>query len=239
MQVAIANLSYLTAAVVALINSGMPFVMRAFVEYEKHETETDRKVYLAFKLTLLKFLNTSIIYVIVHREPSTWFTNGDLVNDVFGVLIFAMGAPILSLMTALALMCLQSVTICREKCNNESKITQFEANKMSELPPFDVENNISDLMNLILSCLFYAPILPFAIPLCMIGIILNYYISKFMLANMSKMPEDLDAYVTTFFADMLPWTTIALVVSYFVFAGAIYETTIERANERETSFGEL
>lgn len=129
--------------------------------------------------------------------------------------------------------------ICREKCKSNNELSQRAANEMNELPPFDVENCISDFMNLVLSCLFYAPILPFAIPMCLIGIILSYYLTKFTLANLSKMPEDLGKELTMFFVDMLPWTTIALVVSYFVFSGAIYETVEEQYSDREDSFTDL
>ena len=66
MQVAIARMSYLTAFVVSIINSIMPYVLRAFSLFEKHETKTDLSLNLAGKLTLLKFLNTSVIFTIVH-----------------------------------------------------------------------------------------------------------------------------------------------------------------------------
>lgn len=100
------------------------------------------------------------------------------------------------------------------------------------MPPFDVENNISDMMNLILSCLFYAPILPFAIPICLVGIIINLYASKCMLANLHKMPDDFGSALTTFFADLIPYTTIALVASYYIFSGAIYDVETEQAATR-------
>lgn len=106
------------------------------------------------------------------------------------------------------------------------------------MPPFDIENNISDFMNLILSCMFYAPILPLAIPMCMIGIIFNYYFTKLTLAWLSKMPEDFGKELTTFFADFLPYTTIALVVSYFVFATAIYNT-VAGGDDGEDRFSDL
>jgi len=55
-----------TAFVISIINSIMPFIMRQFALYEKSETKTEMSVSLAAKLSLLKFLNTSVIYVAVH-----------------------------------------------------------------------------------------------------------------------------------------------------------------------------
>lgn len=82
----------------------MPFALRYFSEFEKHETVTDLRINLASKLTLLKFLNTSVIFVVVHHDAKTWFTGGDLISDVFSVLIFAVGAPVLNCITAIAMM---------------------------------------------------------------------------------------------------------------------------------------
>lgn len=89
---------------------------------------------------------------------------------------------------------------------------------MVEEPPIDIENNISDFMNLILSCLFYAPILPVAIPMACIGISLEYILTKFMLTHMHKMPEDLGHELTSFFADLLPYCSYSLLAGYFIFA---------------------
>lgn len=95
---------------------------------------------------------------------------------------------------------------------------------MVELPPFDVENNISDMINLMLSSLFYAPILPLAIPLAFVGIVINIYTSKCMLANIHKMPDDFGSELTTYFADWMPYSMIVLVISYCVFSDNIMDT---------------
>lgn len=106
------NLSVITAMIVAVINAIMPLVMRQFSLYERLESKTSMSLTLAFKLSLLKFLNTSVIYAIVHDSAESWFKSGDLITDVFSVLIFAVGAPIINLCTFLAMICLQRVKIC-------------------------------------------------------------------------------------------------------------------------------
>ena len=52
--------------------------------------------------------------------------------------------------------------------------------------PIDVENNLSNYINLILTCLFYSPLLPHAIPIAFIGSFLNYWVTKYMLVNYHK-----------------------------------------------------
>ena len=110
---------------------------------------------------------------------------------------------------------------------------------MVEHPPFDVENSISDLMNLILSCLFYAPLVPLAMPLCLFGIIVNYFVSKFQLACLNKMPEDFGAELTMYFADLIPYASIVLSVGYFMFSGMLYASTVNLDELRVTSFDQL
>ena len=94
----------------------------------------------------------------------------------------------------------------------------------------DIEDNISNFMNLLFSCFFYAPILPLAIPIALIGIFLNYWITKYMLTNMHKMPEELGTVLTTFFADMLPLTSIFMAVSYYVVSRSLFKT-LELVND--------
>lgn len=90
----------------------MELIMRYFSVYERHETKTDMSLNLAFKLTVVKFLNTSVIYIIVHNDAQTWFENGDLATDVFTVLIFLMITPFLALLIVMLVKLVQKSLIC-------------------------------------------------------------------------------------------------------------------------------
>lgn len=114
------NLSYVTAVIVAIINSLMPIIMRQFSLWEKLETKTDLSLTLSFKLSLLKFLNTSVIFAAVHNKADDWFKSGNLVNDVFIVLIFAMIAPLFNLVTFLTMIIIQR---CKITCCASEKLT--------------------------------------------------------------------------------------------------------------------
>ena len=84
--------------------------------------------------------------------------------------------------------------------------------------PIDVENNISNFMNMILSCMFYSSILPHAIPLALVGCFLNYWITKYMLTRLHKMPEEFSELLTTYFANTLPYTMLIWAISYLIFS---------------------
>ena len=213
-----ANMAMVIAFFISVINTIMPLIMRQFALYEKAEMS----VSLSAKLSLLKFLNTSVIYVAVHQEPQSWFSSDDLVYDLFIVLMFAVSASAINFCILLSMICVNKCTVCFA----DEEMTQREANKLVEHPPFDVENSISDMMNLILSCLFYAPLVPLAMPLCMAGILVNYIVVKFQLACLNKMPDDFGPELTMYFADLIPYATIVLAIGYMMFSAMLYASTI-------------
>jgi len=59
----------------------MLFVVRRFSMYESHETNTKLNVSVAFKLTIIRFLNSTIVLVGVNRDTSKMFDGGGLVYE--------------------------------------------------------------------------------------------------------------------------------------------------------------
>lgn len=54
---------------------------------EKHETYTAYNLSVAFKLTFARFINTSIVPIVINVTTSRWFVDGGLVSDIFYVMI--------------------------------------------------------------------------------------------------------------------------------------------------------
>jgi hypothetical protein len=54
---------------------------------ERHETYTAYNLSVAFKLALVRFVNTAIVPVAVNYSSSRWFTDGGLVSDIFSIMI--------------------------------------------------------------------------------------------------------------------------------------------------------
>lgn len=88
---------------------------------------------------------------------------------------------------------------------------------MCEGPQIDVANNLSRYFSLVATCIFFAPIIPMAIPLALIGSILNYYTFKYMLLRIHKTPEMLSRTMGTFFANLMPYFILIQAISFFVF----------------------
>jgi hypothetical protein len=65
---------------------------------EKHETQTKLNVSVAFKLTIGRFINSSLVLVIINSNAEKWFNGGDLVYDAtILIVLLAFQAPILEL----------------------------------------------------------------------------------------------------------------------------------------------
>jgi len=54
---------------------------------EKHETHTDYNLSVAFKLTFARFVNSSIVPVVVNISVTDWFNDGGLVTIFFYIML--------------------------------------------------------------------------------------------------------------------------------------------------------
>jgi hypothetical protein len=84
---AIRFLSILCSFIIVAINIMLRSVVRKFSMMEKHETYTDYNLSVAFKLTLARFVNTSIVPIVVNVTTNRWFIDGGLVADIFYVML--------------------------------------------------------------------------------------------------------------------------------------------------------
>lgn len=111
----------------------------------------------------------------------------------------------------------------KQEAGEEVVMTQSDANKLCEGPQIDIPNILSKYFVLIMTCIFYAPLIPFSIPVCMIGCLLNYMAYKYMLLRVNKMPEMFGELMATFFASLMPVILVIWGISYQVFVNMINE----------------
>lgn len=93
-------------------------------------------------------------------------------------------------------------------------MTQSDANKLCEGPAIDIPNILSKYFVLIMTCIFYAPLIPAAIPLAMFGSLSTYFSYKYMLLRVHKMPEMFGELMATFFASLMPVILVIWAISY-------------------------
>lgn len=201
--------SYGIVVGVIVINQIITLIVNALSLFERHESNTAISNNKAIKLTLVLWLNSSVSYSFVHQNAPQWFDNGDLVYDVVSILIFLLLNPFITMGTYIVFAWMRGCKRCCEQSKgDESTMTQAEANALYEGGHLDIENNIAGLMNLILSCLWYSPVVPIAIPVAAIGAFLNLFITKYMIVNWYKKPENYGIKLVTVFADLIPYFTV-------------------------------
>jgi hypothetical protein len=99
----------------------------------------------------------------------------------------------------------------------DCKLTQREANILFEGATIDAANVISNYMNMIMTCVFYSPIIPQAIPLAMISSLLGYWTTKYNLLRRYKRPKMFGELMATFFANFMPWLVLAGTLGAYYF----------------------
>jgi hypothetical protein len=62
-------------------------VVRFLSAKEMHETYTAYNLSVAFKLAIVRFVNTAIVPVVVNATSDRWFVDGGLVSDIFSIMI--------------------------------------------------------------------------------------------------------------------------------------------------------
>jgi hypothetical protein len=72
-------------------------------------------------------------------------------------------------------------------------------------------------MTMIMTSIFYSPIIPHAIPIALVGTFIDYWTNKYFLLRRSKMPDMFSELMASFFANFLPYIPFIWSVSFLYF----------------------
>jgi hypothetical protein len=134
--------------------------MRKISTIEQHSSLTNMNVSVAVKLTIARFLNSSLVLIFVNNDASQWFKNGNLAYDAtILIALLAISGPLKLFIWPTGIIKKIKVYLAKRQ-GDDCKLTQREANILMEGTTTDVANNISEFINMIMTCLFYSPILP-------------------------------------------------------------------------------
>ena len=90
-------------------------------------------------------------------------------------------------------------------------------------------NLVSISANLVLTTLFYAPLLPIGIPIALIGMTFAYWVDKYNLLRIHRVPEMLNGVLPLFLSNVLPY--IAFLWSLIFFFTVDILLTYHEGNE--------
>lgn len=171
-------------------------------------------VSVAYKLTVARFINSSLVLVVANWNAENWFQAGNLVYDAsILILSLAFTYPTTYLLN------IGGWVKWYKKCRamGNEKTTQREANILCEGAPVDAANNISNYMNCVCTCIFYSPLIPHAIPIAMVGSIYSYWVYKYMFLRKHKQPDMFSDFMATFFANAMPYIGLLWAIAFAFF----------------------
>jgi hypothetical protein len=201
---AVEALSGFGSILVVAINMVLSITVRILTEREKHPTYTSYFTAVAEKLCIAQFLNTALTTVLAqillyNAFGSTdsfklgllavpFYGKGGLIENMFYVFITnAFLTPILSYFDPLYLYKLYE----RRKAVNKGEntpMTQREAHNLFEEPELDLAVKNALLVKTMLLTAFFAPAVPFALIFAILGLILNYWVDKYLLLRRNIYP---------------------------------------------------
>jgi hypothetical protein len=80
-------LSFLCSFVIIATNQSLRLFVRKLSIKENHETYTAYNLSVAFKLGIVRFINTAIVPTVINSAPNRWFPDGGLVSDYFSIMV--------------------------------------------------------------------------------------------------------------------------------------------------------
>lgn len=137
---AVRFLSFVCSFVIIITNTSLRTVVRSLSLKEQHETYTAYNLSVAFKLAIVRFVNTAIVPTVVNYYHGRWFVDGGLVSDYFSIMIsVSFTDPVLYLVDfGIIVQYLKKWYFRRQ--GKDCLLTQEEANELFQGPPLDMAN---------------------------------------------------------------------------------------------------
>lgn len=174
-------LSILSSLFVVGVNKILLIIIRKFSLREKPITWTAYNMSVALKLTIGRFVNSALIPVIINSKFEKWFNEGGLVVDVTYLIVAISIIEPLSVYFDVFYMIRKLRRWKEKRLGEDSKMNQSEANELFKGNKLDMANRLSNTANLLLVCIFYAPMMPLAPIVGCFGMFLSYWIEKYLL----------------------------------------------------------
>lgn len=195
-----------------LLNVVLAKLVRLLTRLEKHETWSDYTRSVTNKLCFIVCLNTIVIPFVVNRDKDDWYDNGGLAEDIFFVIITN---AIIPNITAIIKIPHIYKLFKRYKIQRRASqgvplnVSQSRANELCEGPAFDLSSRTAHIVKTFILCLTYSPIVPVAIPIAICGLIVEYWISKYMLLRIHTRPR---IYGNEIFGNTGRWIQIGILI---------------------------
>lgn len=194
-------ITYFATFVVLCVNSLVEYAITAFAEFEKHHSEDTKERSIFTRLFLLKYLNTSVVFLIasnayvldkvygVDADHSTEFTSiwfesvGVTIMLVqFGDIAFAQGRSFKHWF-------FHRYNIRRARENPKAALTQADLNLLYVGPDFKISYRYAQLMATFFVCMTFNPGMPLLNWIAATNFLVYYFVDKYLFINLYQIPH--------------------------------------------------
>ncbi len=179
------------------INEVMKATVPTLVKYERTATKTDHDIGVAYKLSLGIFLNSAVLPFVAPIMAATGHSLKELLWDdkimdtiFLNLLVIILAPPLTELVHPKYLWHLYKVSQLKSKGSNVL-ITQLEANTIFEPPQINFSRKYGENLAIVLAAGFYAPLFPPGVLLATLGLMVRYWIDKYLMLRRYKRPVPL------------------------------------------------
>jgi hypothetical protein len=209
------------STVIALMNVILKKIMRKLSLLEKDATFTRFNLSVSIKEFIVTALNTILIPVFTNIEAEQWFDSGGFILEIFfNVTIASFITPLSYLLNPTVFFKKFKIYLAKRKGENW-KLTQRELNILYEGPSYDVAKGYSETLLILAVSAFFTPLLPIIPIIAFFGIIFQYWIKKYSLLRINKIPETMGEDLDAGLASSLPFIGMLYAAGLYYFINSV------------------
>ena len=213
-------LVFFAALVVVLVNMGLEVVITYLVRFERHHSEDTMNRSVFLRLFVMKYINTSGIFLILNNHAilknvlgiassnsfdfsSTWYSSVGVTLILVQLVNVATGHIFKAYQFWLF-----HHRLGRAKTDPSYALTQAQLNRLHTGPEFLYSENYAQHMATFFTTLTFATGLPLLYPIACINYFIGYFVDKYLFIHLYRTPPRLDGRLGREVLAMVPWAIV-------------------------------
>lgn len=213
------------AAVVPVVNGVFRILLKYMSEWEAHHSLNSQAESFAQRLFLLTVINTSILPLLINARIPGLVLPGNQFEDLVPVWYATVGVQIT--LTMLINVFVPHVTpilrffyvlavqrgFCHERgCSfkclgdpSQRAVSQRQLDSWFEGPQFHLDTRYATIMQSVFVTLLFGAVLPLLVPIAFFGMLLSFYVDKWLLLRFYRIPPHYDVHLGRALTSWIPW----------------------------------
>ena len=211
-------LGYLVSLLTVTVNSLLIQATIQTTQLEKWSTVTKHNVRLATKITICQFACSALLqFVTTCVFLKNYLGPGGLIyNQTLVFITSTLLPPIILALAPQYQLARFRRHIIRKR--NTSVLTQQQVQIVFENPSFPITTHYASLLQTVLICAFYAPLIPIGVILVMVRVFLLYWQTKYDLLFRSSVKSQQSNILSLSMTEVIEWVLVLYTVFYLFYS---------------------